>query len=215
MNSNIQMFVKRANKEAKKVPPSLVRESLKSIGASLIPLPTAVKGTIAGYLERDGSREAASYIPGGLSYNWSKRIQNQVKEQEARALKKKLQSRARTNAAGEILGSATSMTLPTLLTTGIGAGIGALAVDDGYRCGGALVGSIVGSLAGLGITATTNLVGALAAAITRRRTAEEQMQHDMSNHASNWIVPGVSTYNYYKRLGRSQGDLEEGLYEYK
>ena len=215
MNSNIQMFVKRANKEAKKVPPSLVREYLKSIGASLIPLPTSAKGTIAGYLERDGSREAASYIPGGLQYNLSKRIQNQVKEQEARALKKKLPSCARANAAGELLGGATSTLLPTLLTAGIGAGVGALAADDGYRGSGALVGSIVGTLTGLGITATSGLVGALTAAVTRRRTAEEQMQHDMYPHTSNWIVPGVSSYNYYKRLGRSQGDLEEGLYEYK
>lgn len=215
MNSNIQMFVKRANKEAKKVPPSLVRESLKSIGSSLIPLPAAVKGTIAGYLERDGSREAASYIPGGLSYNWSKRIQNQVKEQEARALKKKLVSCARANAAGELLGGATSTILPTLLTAGIGAGVGALTADYRYRGSGALVGSIVGTLTGLGITATSSLVGALTAAVTRRRTAEEQMQHDMYPHASNWIVPGFSSYNHYKRLGRSQGDLEEGLYEYK
>ena len=215
MNSNIQMFVKRANKEAKKVPPSLVRESLKSIGASLIPLPADVKGTIAGYLERDGSRESASYIPGGLSYNWSKRIQNQVKEQEARALKKKLQSRARANAAGEILGGVSSTILPTLLTAGIGAGIGALSAGDGNRGNGALAGSVAGALTGLGITATAGLVGAITAAVSRRRTAEEQMQHDTSPHVSNWIVPGVSSYNYYKRLGRSQGDLEEGLYEYK
>lgn len=215
MNSNIQMFVKRANKEAKKVPSSLVRESLKSIYSSLIPLPVAVKGTIAGYIEHDGSRDSASYLPGGLSYNFSKRIQNQVKEQEARALKKKLQSRARANAAGEILGGVSSTILPTLLATGIGASIGASSAGDGNRGSGALAGSVAGALTGLGITATAGLVGAITAAVSRRRTAEEQMQHDTSHHVSNWIVPGVSAYNYYKRLGRSQGDLEEGLYEYK
>jgi hypothetical protein len=54
-----------------------------------------------------------------------------------------------------------------------------------------------------------NLVGAIAAAIKRRRTKEEQIDSDKKSVLKKYLVPGTAVYDYYKRIGRSQGEREE------
>ena len=51
--------------------------------------------------------------------------------------------------------------------------------------------------------------GAIAAAITDRRSIEEQRQHDrddMKNILMNILVPGVAEYNYWKRVGSTTNE---------
>ena len=59
-------------------------------------------------------------------------------------------------------------------------------------------------MAGIGLAATAaNLAGMIAAAITKRRTAEEQAKADtgvLRNLAK--LIPGVGTYDAMKRVGR-------------
>lgn len=232
MNSNIQAFVKRANEEAKKdkndnnskstplsegllgAVPSV---ALSSVGLRGLSNLAELGGTIAGYTsDLTDTPPAVALAPGGRGYLWAQRMKKQIKNQEARAAKRGLKDRATSNLVSEHLGGLTS----TALHMALGALAGGIAGarypgKDTDRTQGALGGSIFGMLAGLGLSLTGRAVGAIAAAIKRRRTAEEQMQHDTSHSAYNWFIPGTSTYNYYKRLGRSQGDIEEGLYDHK
>jgi len=53
------------------------------------------------------------------------------------------------------------------------------------------------------------LVSGALAFIRRRRTAEEQKAHDQSANIGNWLIPGMSTYNAYKRLGRIHAEESE------
>ena len=68
-----------------------------------------------------------------------------------------------------------------------------------------------GMLAGAGIAAIPETVGALTAAITDRRTKEEQSKYEKSNamNIANILVPGLSTYNAYKNIGYMQGEYEK------
>lgn len=58
-------------------------------------------------------------------------------------------------------------------------------------------------LGGLGLTAlAAELAAPIVAAITPTRTAEEQLKHDKGSSWKSWLIPGVASYNRYKRLGR-------------
>lgn len=232
MNSNIQAFVKRANKEAKKTKEDknigstplteglmgvVPTAALSSVGLGGLSNLADLGGTIAGYTSNlTDTPSAVALAPGGRGYLWAQRMKKQIKNQGARAAKRGLEDSATSNLVSEHLGGVTSTLLPMALGALVGGFAGAKHPDkDETRAQSALGGSIFGMLAGLGISLSGRAVGAIAAAIRRRRTAEEQMQHDTSHSAYNWFIPGASTYNYYKRLGRSQGDIEEGLYDHK
>jgi hypothetical protein len=49
------------------------------------------------------------------------------------------------------------------------------------------------------------------AAITDRRTKDEQSKYEKSNamNIANILVPGLSTYNQYKNIGYMQGEYEK------
>ena len=64
-------------------------------------------------------------------------------------------------------------------------------------------GSRIGGIAGLGAAGVANLVGAISAAITRRRTREEQLEHDKGSALPSMLIPGVGMYNSLKRQGRA------------
>lgn len=94
-------------------------------------------------------------------------------------------------ATGAIGGSAIGA-----LAGGILAGIKGKSIARGAGAGaglGAMVGGPAGHLA--------NLSGVLAGVFRKRRTREEQQEHDSKSHWGNFI-PGVASYNYTKRIGR-------------
>jgi hypothetical protein len=85
-----------------------------------------------------------------------------------------------------------------LASTGVGAGIGKLLGNAGK---GARIGAVAGS--------TGLLAGAILAAISRRRSAREQIENDKKTILKDLLIPGVGAYNISKRMGRSQGDRDE------
>ena len=108
----------------------------------------------------------------------------------------------------ELFGSGTATISSGLLGALLGGGIGYLSKKnpEGVR-----LGALIGGGSGIGAAAIADLAAAIAAAIKRRRTADEQVEHDKGNlvTAKNLLVPGYARYNYYKRIGRSQGDRDE------
>lgn len=90
---------------------------------------------------------------------------------------------------------------------GFGAGVGKL---TGRGAGeGAGVGALAGASTGLGAATIASLVGAIKAAVDRRRTKDEQKAYANSPTTKEWFLPGVGTYNAYKTIGRVIGDSEE------
>ena len=97
----------------------------------------------------------------------------------------------------EAFGWATSAQLAGL----IGAGIG-------KKYGRSMEGRLIG-LFGTAIAAP--LIGRLAAAITRRRTLEEQKRHDERPAWLDTIIPGLSSYNSAKYEELADSVLQEKL----
>lgn len=62
------------------------------------------------------------------------------------------------------------------------------------------VGAVGRAKLGAGAVGVANLIGMIAAAITRRRTLKEQMEHDEKSVLWDYI-PGVAAYNQTKRIG--------------
>lgn len=87
----------------------------------------------------------------------------------------------------------------TVLLGLAGAGVGG-AVSSGSGENGVIKGAGIG--AGIGLAG--GLLGALLAGITRRRTAEEQRAAEKQPAMLAHVVPGLGTYNLWKRLGYSQ-----------
>ena len=109
------------------------------------------------------------------------------------------------NVYGETFGGVPSMLAGTIA----GAALGALSAQgfissDRERIRKAVMGGLIGA----GIPLTFQGIGALAAAISRRRTKQEQREHDDSRNIANWLIPGVATYNKYKRIGRMLDEEE-------
>lgn len=66
----------------------------------------------------------------------------------------------------------------------------------GHRFGKAREGYLAGLL---GTAIAAPIIGKIAAAITRRRTLEEQKKHDEGSAWLDGIIPGLSSYNSAKR----------------
>lgn len=93
---------------------------------------------------------------------------------------------------------------------GAGAAIGALVPTSTYngplggkftvgRSTNAAVGAGVGAI----VAAGAQLVAMLGAAVKRRRTEKEQLKSDEKSVAWKYLVPGLSTYDLFKRHGRA------------
>lgn len=94
-------------------------------------------------------------------------------------------------------------------------GIGTLTSLAASRIGGKVLGlalekltgnehaKLIGDLAGIGTYAAGTGIGALAAALKRRRTKEEQIEHDKGSTWMDLLIPGVGVYNSFKRTGRA------------
>lgn len=74
-----------------------------------------------------------------------------------------------------------------------------------------VVGGLLGAFGGLGAYGISHLLASLLAASKRTRTKEEQKAYANSGTAAEWLVPGVSTYNRWKTLGRAFADSDERL----
>lgn len=78
---------------------------------------------------------------------------------------------------------------------------------------GAMIGGITGAFTGAIGSSLAHGIGALTAGVTPRRTLEQQYDYENKN---NWLkhvlIPGTSTYDWYKGLGASQhlSEMEEG-----
>lgn len=97
----------------------------------------------------------------------------------------------------EAFGWATSASLAGL----VGAGIG-------HRFGKTMEGRLIGLF---GTAVAAPLIGRLAAAITRRRTLEEQRKHDEGSAWLESIIPGLSSYNSAKYEELADSVLQEKL----
>lgn len=113
----------------------------------------------------------------------------------------------KSHAAAENIGIATSFAASNLAGRALGALAGKLMNKDVNAS------SSAGGSIGLGAAALSNIIGAIAAGIKRRRTKEEQIKHDKGSTAWSLFVPGVSTYNALKRMGRASDENEERIKE--
>jgi hypothetical protein len=141
--------------------------------------------------------EAKAFIPGVAPYRMLARARHNANKTGG--------AHPEANVYGETWGFGTS----ALASMIAGAALGALkspsfgeSLNSGSagdaRIRNAAIGAAVGGIGALGLHG----IGALAAAIARRRTRQEQKAHDESMNWDNWLVPGVSAFNRYKRIGR-------------
>lgn len=126
-----------------------------------------------------------------------------VKRMRAATRRAVLEKKALDNVGSEIAGG---MLTPAISTVG-GSAIGALAGgvlaralkrDVAYGAGS---GAGLGAAVGLAAAPVATAGGVLAGILRRRRTKQEQQEHDSKSHWENFI-PGVAAYNYTKRKGR-------------
>ena len=135
---------------------------------------------------------ALSFIPGVGYYRISQRVQGTAKKYGDKA--------PRARALSTELGPVTS----TLLSTLIGSGIGATTSLITGEPKDIIRGGIAGGLTGATAASIANLIGALSAGITPRRTDKEQKDSGrVSQKVMNYLVPGVATYDKFKTLGKS------------
>ena len=137
----------------------------------------------------NGAQKAVSYVRGLLG---------RVKAAEARTEK-----RALDNVGSELGGTIAAPLVGGVGGAGLGALVGAaLAAAKGKPIGrGAGHGAAAGLVLGVPAAHVANIGGILAGVIRKRRTKQEQQEHDSKSHWGN-LIPGVGSYNYTKRMGR-------------
>lgn len=180
--------------------------------------PTGVGlGASAGSMDTPATEEAEkewdahpgkAWLPGVSAYRLNRRHRRQLVDDKGNS----------PHAIAQGFGPITS-TLAAMLAGGaaggaLGAGVGGtFGVDDSHAKG-ALLGGGVGALAGTGalggIALLANLLGGpIAAAMTKRRTAEEQRAYNNSSTLKEYLIPGVAPYNAWKTTGRVFGAADE------
>ena len=187
--------------------------SVICLGSGLAGSAAVGVGSTAGGLDTPATEEAEkewdktpgkNWIPGVGTYRLARRQRRQLVDDKGDA----------PHAISQSFGPFTS-TLAALLAGGavggtVGAGIGAgVNGADGAVAGGGAGAAIgAGTLGGLALLA--NLAGGpIAAAITKRRTKEQQKAYANSGTAKEYLIPGVAPYNAWKSLGRTIGESDE------
>lgn len=155
--------------------------------------------------ENAGKNGGDNIMPSVGIYRTVSRLKSHAYRQD-----EKHHGKAKDNYLAELLGSFTSGATPTIA----GAALGAYMtkdklMDSGLQTKDRLMGMAKGVGAGLAVATGANLIALLASAITKRRTENEQVEHDKRWHWEDWLIPGTGMYNKGKRLGRSEGDYEE------
>lgn len=146
-------------------------------------------------------QNAYNLIPGVGSYRLNRRMKRQLLDDKGNT----------PHYWSQGFGGLTSALLAGAAGAAGGAGIGAgVGKATGAGAGnGAGVGALAGGAAGLGAAGIASIVGAIKAAVDRRRTKEEQKAYANSSTAKEYLLPGVGTYNAWKTVGRAIGDSEE------
>ena len=154
----------------------------------------------------DSGANALNIVPGVASYRLANRLKTQAVRQD-----RKHGGKAGDNIIGETFGSPISTGLATMLGAAIGGGY------KYHKSKGneeeTAKGALVGGLGGLGLSAAAHIAAMISAAARKRRSEEEQVEHDSKLHVEDYLVPGMSTYNKYKRIGRvkdEEGKKKEG-----
>ena len=137
----------------------------------------------------NGAQKAVSYIRSLLG--------------GAKAAEARTEKRALDNVGSEIGGTIAAPLVGGAGGAGLGALVGAaLAAAKGKPIGrGAGRGAAAGLAIGAPAAHVANIGGILAGVIRKRRTKQEQQEHDRKSHWGN-LIPGVGSYNYTKRMGR-------------
>ena len=146
-----------------------------------------------------------TYGPVGSLAARREQIINEIAEAEVDAQKNKASSKARpkAHAISELLGPITSH-----FATGLaGAGIGALA--------GGRQGMLRGAAIGGSLSYASKAIAAIAAAIKRRRTKEEQLENDKGSILKKYLIPGLAEYDLFKRQGRAFDENDEYVLTWK
>lgn len=170
-------------------------------------------GSAAGSLDTPATEEAEkewdktpekNWIPGVGAYRLTRRQRRQLVDDKGNAPHAISQGfgPATSTLAALLAGGFAGGTLGGLVGAGVNGGDGALA----GAAGGAGVGAA--SLGGLALLA--NIAGGpIAAAITKRRTKEQQKAYANSGTLKEYLIPGVAPYNAWKSLGRTIGESDE------
>lgn len=145
-----------------------------------------------------GDSEVAGLLPGVAGYRMARRRKRQLKADEG----------GTPHYWSQAFGPLSAL----LIASGLGAlggGVVGGATNGFKNDTNALIGAGIGAGVGAGGAALSELGALIAAAIKRRRSKEEQKAYANSSTASEWLVPGVATYNAWKTMGRVIGDSEE------
>ena len=146
-------------------------------------------GNIAGLVadpegDLNPATRGSSFIPGVGAYRLAQRKRRVADASNAKG------AHGTANLVAELLGKYTS--------SAVGGVAGGLL---GKRLGGdkrhAAIGAVTGAVAPL-------ILGSLGAAISSKRTKDEQVERDSAGRAvAKYLIPGLATYDNYKRLGAS------------
>lgn len=151
-------------------------------------------GLMGGEEGTTNKSQAYNLLPGVGAYNTGTRVKIVVDESRKRG------GRGYRGILSEHVGPYTSIVASGLA----GSLVGALSSKGvGY---GASAGAAIGG--GLGLAAAAG--GTLLAALTKRRSLDEQAATDTGGReAARYLVPGVAKYDYWKRLGASRNLIED------
>lgn len=219
--ANAVLAYKEASLQKKAGP---VADVASTIGYGLIPKIGPVVNAVGGGMgvadtaptekkeEEWDENPEMSLLPGVGAYRMQRRMKRQLVNDEGDA----------PHFISQRFGTGTSLLLAALAGAGLGGGATAL----GEAAKGSFSatspwwqrmqarenignGASIGALGGGALALLAMLTGAGAAAVTKRRTQEEQKAYANSGTAKEWLIPGVGTYNQWKTIGRSIGDSNE------
>lgn len=151
--------------------------------------------------------ENPAYGLGTGAYRANRRLKRQLINDKGRA----------PHYISQSFGTGTSL-LASILAGGIGGaaiggGLGAGLGFDGNRVRsagiGAGMGATTGGMIGGGLGLLATLGAGPLAAMTKRRTKEEQKAYANSPALKEYLIPGLAQYNMWKSVGRAVGDSEE------
>lgn len=144
-----------------------------------------------------------AFDPTGMGAARREQILNEIAD--ARTDKRHKGSDPKGHAFGENLGAFTSLAASRLGGRVLGLALEKLTGNENAK--------LIGDLAGYGTYAAGTAIGSLAAAIKRRRTKEEQLEHDKGSTWMDLLIPGVGAYNSFKRMGRAFDENDERVEE--
>lgn len=185
--------------------PSIV--SSVSIPTKVLSSIGSIAGGIEGVMSEDSNLKGNSLIPGVSQSKQWKRARKTIES----ALSNDRGTKAVMNATTEAL-SPVSTIAPALAGAALGHFLGSSAAKKRGDTGSeakrdSIAGAILGGSAGFAIP---QIISMLIASSKKRRSVDEQSEHDSTGHAvENLLVPGYGEYNFWKRQGSSRNLIPE------